>query len=188
MKILLSLSFALLLLMQVPSNAQTKVAGVTVPNTFKAGNTNLILNGAGLREKYWIDLYVGALYLQNKATNGPEIAAADKHMAVKLHIVSSKINRDNMVEAINEGFTKSTAGNTAPIKTKIDQLLAAFTSIKVGDIFDLVYEPGVGITMYKNGVTATTIPGLDFKKALFGIWLGTQAVDDNLKQGMLSAK
>jgi hypothetical protein len=109
-------------------------------------------------------------------------------MAVKLHIVSSKINRDNMVEAINEGFTKSTGGNVAPIKAKIDQLLKAFTSIKVGDIFDLVYQPGVGTSMYINGKIATTVTGHDFKKALFGIWLGASAVDDNLKKGMLGGK
>ncbi len=185
MKSLFTLSFAFLLLLAAPATAQIKVADVTMPGSFKAGSNTLVLNGAGLREKYWIDLYVGALYLQNKSTNGTEIANADKPMAVKLHIVSSKINRENMVEAINEGFTKSTGGKTAPIQAKIDQLLKAFTSIKVGDIFDLVYEPGVGTSMYINGKIATTVTGHDFKKALFGIWLGSVAVDDNLKQGML---
>ncbi len=169
----------------ISASAQTKVAGVTVPNTFTAGSTTLVINGAGLREKYWFDLYVGALYVQAKSSNGPELAKLDKPMAVKLHIISSKITRDKMVDAINEGFEKSTGGNTAPINGKIKQLLDAFTSISVGDVFDLVYEPGKGVSMYINSKLATTVTGLDFKKALFGIWLGPDAVDDNLKKGML---
>jgi hypothetical protein len=185
MKIKTSLLLAIVLFVSISATAQTKVADVTVPNTFKAGNTTLALNGAGMRVKYWFDLYVGALYLQTKSNKGADIAAADKPMAVKMHIVSSKITRDKMVEAINEGFTKSTGGNTAPLNTRIKQLLDAFTSIKVGDVFDLVYEPGVGVTLFKNNVKATTVTGFDFKKALFGIWLGVDAVDDDLKKGML---
>jgi len=188
MKSLLTLSFAFLMLLAVPASAQTTVEGVTLPSTFSVGDKTLLLNGAGMREKLWFDLYVGALYLQAKNGNGTDIANADKPMAVKLHIVSSKINRDNMVDAINEGFVKSTGGNVAPIKAKIDQLLKAFTSIKVGDIFDLVYEPGVGTSMYINGKIVTTVTGHDFKKALFGIWLGSSAVDDDLKKGMLGIK
>ena len=37
----------------------------------------------------------------------------------------------------------------------------------------------------KNGVKKGTIEGLDFKKALFGIWLGNKPADDDLKDGML---
>lgn len=167
-------------------SAQKKIGGVSVPNTFAAGTTTLTLNGAGIREKYWFDLYVGALYLEAKSTNGSEIANADKPMAVRLHIISSKITRSNMTEAINEGFTASTKGNISPIKSRIDQLLNAFTGeIKIGDIFDLVYEPGKGVSLYKNSQLATTVTGLDFKKALFGIWLGPAAVDSDLKEGML---
>ena len=188
MKTFLSCCMALALLISIPSAAQTKVGDVTIPNTFKAGSTSLVLNGAGIREKLWFDLYVGALYVQTKGTTGPEIAGADKPMVVKLHIISSMITRDKMVEAINEGFDKSTGGKKAPIQAKIDQLLNAFTGeIKIGDVFDLVYEPGVGVTLYKNNTKATTVVGLDFKKALFGIWLGTSAVDDNLKKGMLGS-
>ena len=185
MKTQTALILVIALFVSIAATAQTKVAGVTVPNTIKAGSNTLVINGAGLREKYWFDLYVGALYVQTKSSNGPELAKADKPMAVRMHIVSSKITRDKMVEAINEGFEKSTGGNTAPIQAKIKQLLDAFTGIEVDDVFDLIYEPGKGVSLYKNSKLATTVGGLDFKQALFGIWLGPDAVDDNLRQGML---
>ena len=186
MRILPILSIALLSLISFTAQAQKTVEGVTVPATYKAGETTLNLNGVGIREKLWFDLYVGALFLETKSKNGPEIAKADKPMAFTLDIISSMITREKMVSAINEGFDKSTGGNTAPIKAEIDQLLNAFTGeIVVGDKFDLVYQPGVGVSMYKNGKLATTVKGLKFKEALFGIWLSNDPVDKGLKEGVL---
>jgi hypothetical protein len=53
------------------------------------------------------------------------------------------------------------------------------------DIFIIVYVPNAGVSVYKNGSKKGTIEGLDFKKALFGIWLGNNPADDDLKAGML---
>ena len=47
-----------------PAIAQT-VAGITFPDRIQINESALVLNGAGLREKYWIDIYVAALYLPN---------------------------------------------------------------------------------------------------------------------------
>jgi hypothetical protein len=179
---------SLSLFISLTAVGQTKVGDVTIPNTFKAGNTNLVLNGAGIREKYFFDLYVGALYIEAKSTDAATILNADKPMAVKLHIISGMVDKEKMVEAIMEGFKKSTGGNVAPYQSRIDQLLNAFTAIKVGDVFDLSYEPGKGISLSKNGTVATTVTGLDFKKALFGIWMGTDPVDKDLKKKMLGTK
>lgn len=183
MKYLLNILFVCSI---ISLSAQTKVGDVTVPPTYKVGDKTLNLNGAGMREKLWFDLYVGALYVQTKTTNGSQVVNADEPMAVTLHITSSAITRDKMVDAIMEGFEKSTNDNIGPYKTRIDQLLSAFSGdIVVGDKFALVYEPGKGVTLFKNGESKTTVTGLDFKKALFGIWLGNDPVDDGLKEGML---
>ena len=40
-----------------------KIAGVDVPQTVTIENKNLVLNGAGIRKKLFIKVYVGALYL-----------------------------------------------------------------------------------------------------------------------------
>ena len=44
-----------------PSFAKTEIGGVTLPDTLKVGNENLVLNGGGTREFLWIDLYVAGL-------------------------------------------------------------------------------------------------------------------------------
>ena len=39
------------------------VAGVKLPEEIQVGGETLILNGMGLREKYWLDIYVAGLYI-----------------------------------------------------------------------------------------------------------------------------
>ena len=69
----------------------------------------------GVREKLWIDLYAGGLYLTKKSSDADAIMSANEPMAIKLHIVSKLISSDKMIEAVDEGFENSTNDNTAPL-------------------------------------------------------------------------
>ncbi|MBF0449839.1 MAG: chalcone isomerase family protein [Candidatus Magnetomorum sp.] len=163
-----------------------KIGDVEIPNTFMAGQNKLILNGAGFRTKFFMKIYAGALYLSEKSSDQNGIIAADKPMVIKMHIVSGMITSDKMINAVNEGFEKSTLGNIAPIKNEIKALLELFKEeIKVGDIYDLVYLPDQGLKAFKNGSPKGIIKGLAFKKALFGIWLCDKPADKYLKKSML---
>ncbi len=184
MKYVVTIIMALILM---PASAQTKINGIVMPNVMKVNGKYLKLNGGGVREKMFLDLYVGALYLQEKTSDANKIINADKPMAIKLRIISGLVSKDNMEEAIREGFEKSTKGKISPIKDRINTLInKGFASeIVKGDMFDLTYVPGVGTKLLKNNKLLVTIKGLDFKKALFGIWLCDQPADANLKNKML---
>ncbi|MGB1318432.1 MAG: chalcone isomerase family protein, partial [Flavobacteriales bacterium] len=158
--------------MAIPTQAQVKINGVTLPATIKAGDASVSLNGGGIRKKLFFKLYVGGLYLTNKSADAKAIINADEAMAVKLEITSGMISSDNMSEAITEGFEASTGGNTAPLKSEIDAFVNTFKKSEIveGNVFDIVYVPGTGVESYKNGQLEGTIEGMDFKKALFGIW------------------
>ena len=54
-----------------------------------------------------------------------------------------------------------------------------------GDEILLNYHAGDAVYLYKNGKERGKFPGLAFKQALFGIWLGGKPADDDLKEGML---
>ena len=167
------------------SHGQTKVGDVTLPNSFTAGKDILALNGGGIREKFWMDMYVGGLYLTAKNKDAATIVSGNSSMAIKIHIVSSLISSSRMTDAVEEGFKKSTGNNTTPYKDKIEQFKKAFSDpIKVGDVFDIVYS-AEKISIYKNNTLKTEIEGFDFKKAVFGIWLGSNPADEDLKKGML---
>ena len=166
-------------------SAQTKINGITFPDTYSAGKEKLVLNGGGVREKYWMDLYVGALYLPTKNKDAASVISDNSSMVIRICIISNMITSEKMSNAVDEGFKKSTGGKEAQYKDEIAKFQKAFSEqIKMGDVFDIVYTPE-SITIYKNGVSKGDVKGLDFKKAVFGIWLGNAPADEDLKEGML---
>jgi hypothetical protein len=179
--------FSCLLLLCLAAEAQLTLNGIALPAKVKQDNTELVLNGGGIRKKLFFKLYTAGLYLPVKNKNAGEIVAADKPTTIRLVITSSVINSGNMSEAIQEGFGKSLKGNTAPMQGKIDAFIDIFKKeeIKEGDVFEVWYTPTEGVRGFKNGKLKGTIAGLDFKKALFGIWLSDTPVDEDLKTGLL---
>ncbi|MCG8314075.1 MAG: chalcone isomerase family protein [Pseudomonadales bacterium] len=164
----------------------TEVAGVELPDKLTIENRDLTLNGAGVREKFFMDLYVGSLYLLDKEKNADNILSGDELMALRLNIISNMITSERMTNATIEGFENATKGNTAALQAKIDEFLLTFKDeIKKGDNFEMVYVPSEGVKIYKNNQYAKTIDGLEFKKALFGIWLSEKPAQKSLKEGML---
>jgi len=168
------------------TQAQVKVGDATLPNKVTFSGDDLTINGAGLREKFFFDIYAGGLYLKKKSTGASEIAAADETMAIKLHILSGMMSRSKMAGALRDGFEKSTNGNTAPLEKRINTFIGFIKEeIEEGQIYDIVYEPGKGSVIYKDGVEKGYVEGLDFKKALFNIWIGDNPADKGLKNEML---
>lgn len=58
--------FILALISSFSLTAQKKISGIEIPVKVNFNETNLELNGAGVRTKYMMDMYVGALYLTAK--------------------------------------------------------------------------------------------------------------------------
>ncbi|MCY1634372.1 chalcone isomerase family protein [Marinifilum sp. D737] len=179
--------FTLLLILSCfGSFAQTKVGGVELPSEIMVKETKLNLHGAGTRVKLWMDMYAMGLYLENKTSDASQIINADKSMGIRLEIISGLITAEKMEKATRDGFKNSTQNNTKPIESRINDFLSVFLSgVEKKDIFEFVYNPSEGSLIYKNGELKKVIDGLDFKKALFGIWLCNKPADKNLKEDLL---
>jgi len=83
-------------------------------------------------------------------------------------------------------FSKRKDEESKKLWYKVEAFISVFKEeIKIGDVYDLVYTPNVGVDIYKNTIFKKTIPSLAFKKALFGIWLGEKPAQQSLKDAML---
>lgn len=166
-----------------------RVAGVEIPQTASFADHDLNLKGAGVREKWFMDIYVGGLYLPESLLDASarEIIDADEPMAIRLEMVSGMITSEKMKDATMEGLNKSMDGDIKPIEKQVKQFIAGFDEeIAEGDRFDIVYDPGRGILVYKNGQDQGIVAeGKTFKRAVFGIWLSDDPVQSGLKEGML---
>lgn len=184
MKRLMVITLAVLMMTSLATAAQ--IGKVTLPDSLMGGKDKLLLNGAGFRVKFFMKMYVGGLYLIQKNHDPQMIIDADETMALKLHIVSGMITTKKMTDAINEGFKNSLGENVSSFKNEIDQFTSFFADeIKKNDIFDIAYIPKEGVSVYKNEKLKGTIKGIDFKRAVFSIWLGEKPADAKLKKGML---
>ncbi len=186
MKHLLILLLTLLAGVAGPTQA-VSLSDVELPETLQVDGTTLTLNGWGVRKKFFIKLYVGALYLPARTSDAGAILAADSPIGVRLHILSKLVSAKKMEKAIKEGFERSTGGDTAPIRQEMSRFLAFFhDNVAEDDIFDIVYRPGKGVRIVLNGRELGVVEaGPVFRRALFGIWLGADPVQEDLKAAML---
>ena len=184
MRILFILPFIALLFASPNAKAQKVFAGVSFLSDMYLGGEKLTLNGGGLREKYYIDLYVAGLYIKAKTKDAGKIINGDEPMAISIKLVSNSVTREKFTESVIEGFKNASNGNAT--KEEINKFTGAFTNaFKKGDQINLKYTPGKGVAIEKNGTQLKVIAGLEFKKALFSIWLGKIPADASLKSGML---
>ncbi len=179
---------ALLLGLSLPTTINAReIAGENIPETLSIkAVTPLKLNGAGVRSKFFMDLYIGGLYLSAKATTTAEVLEQPQ-AAVSLKIVSGLITADKMRSTITEGFDDATGGKTEAIQADIDRFMSLFQEeIKEGDTFLLYTSQENGVSAYKNGELQDTIAGENFRRALLNIWLGDEPAQSSLKKAMLA--
>jgi hypothetical protein len=174
-----------LLATTVPAQAGT-LQGVTFPDTASVGGKSVKLNGMGVRVAYiFVKVYVAGLYLEQTTTDAQTAIQTDEAKRMILQFLRD-VDHDEMVSKMKEGFANTA---TAALQPKVDQFSGFFTQpLKEGSqtVFD--YVPGTGTTVTISGDSKGTIPGADFMKALWGIWLGDKPVDANLKAGLLGGK
>ncbi len=165
------------------------IGGVKIPDSLSVSGTDLQLNGAGIRTKVVIKVYAGALYLQNRTSDFNVIMNADEKMAIRLHFIyDGGVDGIKLQEAWNEGF-KNAAVNTAGLKKEIDQFNSYFKKKAMkNDIYDITYSPEEGMSVIINNTLMGRIPGKEFKKAVFGIWLSEKTALPVLRKAMLGIK
>ncbi len=177
---------SLLFTFAMPSQAG-KYKGVSIDSSVTMNGTTLELNGYGVREKWFFDLYVGKLYLTEKSHDAAAIIHSEQPQLIVLNIISNKITNKKMRDAVNDGFRNATNGNTQPIQNEINRFMKAFDGkIKKGNEFKFYWDAASMKTLvFKNGKQIETIDGMAFKQALFSIWLGDKPADKGLKKGLL---
>jgi hypothetical protein len=165
-----------------------KVAGVELDDSVQisADTSKLMLNGAGIRKKAFIKVYVGALYLQSKAASVDAVLDQTGANRVLMHFLYKKVGRDKLVDGWKEGFSEnSSAAEMEKLKARLEDFNGLFADAKKGDVILLDYLPGKGTRVTINGQAKGTVPGVDFNRVLLKVWLGDSPVDSKLKEAML---
>jgi hypothetical protein len=161
---------AALTLTAVTAGAAT-VAGTKIEDTTTVAGQNLVLNGAGLRKKFVVKVYVGALYLPSKQSNAAAILAADAPRRMVMHFLYD-VDKGKMAEAWGDGLKDNTPNASAEVKTAFKTLSTWMEDMKEGQRIVLTYAPGTGTTVEVNGKNKGTLGGKAVADAILNTWVG----------------
>ncbi len=167
-------------------NAMSQSETEAFPKHLKIEGQDLHLKGTGTRVKLWMDMYDLGLFISDTKQDANHIVSGNETAIVRLSIISGLITAEKMDKAIRDGFEKSTQGKTEAIQNKIDKFLNVIKQgVEKKDLFQFTYQSEIGTTISKNGKELAKIKGLNFKQALWGIWLGKNPIDKKLKAELM---
>jgi hypothetical protein len=184
------LALALFALLAPVAPARADVAepktGVRFPE--KIGEMSLL--GVGLRTKtilkvkvYAIGLYVAdsALPLLKGKTGADlykDVVWGDFPKEVHLRLVRD-VSASQMQESIREALENAD-------KTRLDTFVSYFGDIKTGQEYVLRWAPGGTLETVASGTPKPPIADKNFAGAVFGIWLGEEPIQDDIKRDLVS--
>jgi len=157
----------------VPFEPVTAVAGHTLP-----------LRNAALLEFLGLDLYSAAVYAPDDATTVDGVLDAQpKTLEIYYHrpVKATQINR-----ATEKALARNPTIDVAALASQLEQLYAVARDVADGDRYRATHVNGA-VTLELNGDVTAVIPGDDFARAFFGIWLSEHALSLDLRDRLLSA-
>lgn len=165
-----------------------EVAGVQLPETRQAGETVLLLNGAGVRTRFLFEVYVAALYLPVRQARAEAILDAPPPRRLQLSMLRD-VSADAFGKALRKGLKANLdAARLARLEPRIaefESLIARLGEAGRGTTY-VLDETAAGMQLLVNGKPAgKPIAGTDFFTALLSVWLGQAPTQDDLKRALL---
>jgi hypothetical protein len=185
MKKLLALLAALALAFISTAALSATLKGVEMKDSLDLDGKKLVLQGLGVRKKFFVSVYVGGLYLTTPTKDAAAALSADEPKRIALSFLR-EVDAEKIREAFKEGLEHNSPEALKAIGTKIDSFLALFRSeFREGDLLSVTYTPDGGTVVVKGESVLGRVYGADFMKALFSIWLGKNPPSEDLKKGMM---
>ena len=175
----------LLIALAAPVDAAV-VADVQFADTATVAGQSITINGAGLREFAWVDLYVGALYLPRPMTDPNSIIKGEMPKRIVLHFVFKEVPKNRLGETFTDRIEDDPA--LQAIEPEIRRMVSLFETMYAGDEMILDYVPGRGVVLSIKGVEKGVFPGEAFMHATFDFFLGKDPIHTGLKKAMLKGQ
>lgn len=185
-RMLCTLIYISLLLAPLPARSETTLAGVSLNDTYTLADQVLVLNGAGLRSKLFVDVYVGALYLTRRSRIADQALTAAGPKSMHMYMLYKEVPAPKIAVGWDDGFQANLdSSRYGALQQRLQAFNALFPDLHAGDIVHMDYVPGEGTQLSINGRALGRIDGEDFFTALLQVWVGEHPADRDLKQGLL---
>jgi hypothetical protein len=150
----------------------------TFPPATSADGNNLVLNGYGIRELWWLDLYAVGLYLPQRNSNLSQINQPDMPKSIWIKLLYAGPRPKDLPRSLKRELF--------PVLTPSQEqaLEAAYDTLKRGDLIRIVYTPEGGTQMFLNGKHVVTADHRVMER-LLDRWIGPAPVSKDLRRLLL---
>ena len=170
-------------------SAQTQlVKGTLYSETVEIAGRTLTLVGAGLRERWWFDIYTMGAYVERHTCNPQILISVDEVKFLRIDLLRD-VEAKSMARALEDAFEKNlpTEGRSS-VRVQINKALSYFKKdLKKGDSMELTYVPSVGTAIIQNSEQqGMTIPGKGFADVLWSSYFSSSTCCSGLKKRILA--
>lgn len=167
--------------------AQPEIANIRPEPSLSVQGTTLVLNGAGLRSKFVINVYVAALYVATPSQDAATLINSQSLRRMRLYLLRD-IDSKTLDSALQEGLSANTSDterqNLRESANQLSQLMTSIGTAKEGDVVDLDFSAN-GVSVTHNAKTLGHIQNPAFSSALLAVWLGEKPAQASLKKDLL---
>ena len=186
---LLRLLLSAVLFLSLGTARAVVIEGQQFDDSIRLADTDLVLNGTGLRAVAWFKGYAAGLYLREKTKAAETALAADGPKRLRMRMMV-EVESKEFVKAFGKGMRRNLqAAERAALSDRIerfDRSVAELVVLKKGDVVDLDWIPARGMVLSVNGrPRGEPYAGAAFYAAILKIFIGPDPVDDRLKAGLL---
>ncbi len=158
------------------------------PKTVEVAGRTLELIGAGLREKWFFDVYTLGAYSESGTCDTLGVISADEVRYIRIDLLRN-VSAENMAKALGKAFERNTpADASVDLRIQIETFLSYFQQDLIrGASLELTYVPGPGTTLKQNGEQQGAVtPGKAFADVLWSSYFGSKTCCPGLKAQILS--
>lgn len=157
------------------------------PNV-RVDGVDLVLNGVGLRNFMFFDVYVMALYVPKRVTDAHAVIRQDLPRRVQITLlrdVTAERDVDFLMDGLVENNTPEELAVIQPQLEHFLRIVRAMGKVAKGGVVQLDYLPGVGTRVWLNQRLLGTVAGAAFNRSVLKIWLGDHPTQADLKRALL---
>lgn len=166
------------------------VEGASFDRRIRLLDSELQLNGTGVRAVAWFKAYAVALYLGAPAGNAAQAVAANGPKRLRIRMLT-EAPAVEFSKAFRKGLMRNVPGPQAATAlearvSSFEEGVNALGKVHKGDTIDLDYDPKAGTSLWVNGTLRHgPTAGDDFYAALLRSFVGEQPYDEKMRAGLL---
>ena len=143
----------------------------------QASGITLPLKGLTEVSHNYLPFYAAGLYASQKKPDARQLAQGQVHCRIELRWLISSVGPELADTYWEQEFARS-LGDKALVehlRPAIRRFAGLSHDAARAESLTIDYDPELGLAVSRNGAAAVRFPGVEFSRALLGIWLGGTA-------------